>query len=57
MGICTISTSDTVMTDARLTRSTIAYPRCTESDNYFTSDCGSSAWSYGLFISWNIISM
>lgn len=37
--------------------STLSYPRCTESPNYFLSDCGSSSWSYGLFLSWNILSM
>lgn len=37
--------------------STLTYPRCTESPNYFLSDCGSSSWSYGLYLSWNILSM
>ena len=32
-------------------------PMCTPSKNYLESDCGSIAWSYFLFISWNIISM
>lgn len=36
---------------------TIEFPHCTESDDYFLSDCGSSAWSFGLFLSWNILSM
>lgn len=35
----------------------MSYPRCTENENYFDSDCGSASWAYGLFISWNIISM
>jgi hypothetical protein len=37
--------------------SKMSYPRCTEDENYFNSDCGSASWAYGLFISWNIISM
>lgn len=32
-------------------------PRCTPSDNYLSTDCGSVPWAYFLFISWNIISM
>jgi hypothetical protein len=32
-------------------------PFCTESDNFFESDCGSPAGARFLFISWNIISM
>lgn len=36
---------------------TVIEPRCTESDNYLDSDCGSSAGAYVLFISWNILSM
>ncbi|WVQ96668.1 hypothetical protein IAU59_003774 [Kwoniella sp. CBS 9459] len=36
---------------------TISYPRCTESDNFLQSDCGSAPGAYTLFISWNIVSM
>lgn len=36
---------------------TVIEPRCTESENYLDSDCGSSAGAYVLFISWNILSM
>ena len=32
-------------------------PYCMPNDNYLYSDCGSSAWAYFLFISWNVISM
>ena len=32
-------------------------PRCVEVDSFFNSDCGSAAWAWALFISWNIISM
>ncbi|WFD22706.1 calcium channel protein [Malassezia equina] len=32
-------------------------PRCTPSNNYLSTDCGSVPWAYFLFISWNIISM
>lgn len=35
---------------------TVAYPRCTESSNYFASDCGSEGWSFALFISWDVLS-
>lgn len=37
--------------------STIEYPRCTDSDNYLYSDCGSVGWAYVLFIFWNLLSM
>ncbi|CED84829.1 high-affinity cell membrane calcium channel [Phaffia rhodozyma] len=33
------------------------YPRCVENENYLDTDCGSTAWSYGIFIAWNVISM
>ncbi|KAM0754891.1 hypothetical protein T439DRAFT_283840 [Meredithblackwellia eburnea MCA 4105] len=36
---------------------TIESPRCTASPNYLLSDCGSSGWSFALFISWNVLSM
>ncbi|GAA95757.1 uncharacterized protein L969DRAFT_15676 [Mixia osmundae IAM 14324] len=36
---------------------TVHAPYCTSSSNYLFNDCGSPAWSYILFISWNIISM
>ena len=37
--------------------STVAFPRCIDSDSYYTSDCGSPTGAYILFISWNILSM
>ncbi|CAE6501684.1 unnamed protein product [Rhizoctonia solani] len=37
---------------------TVEYPRCQNSSpSEPDSDCGSAAWSYFLFISWNILSM
>ncbi|WVR06351.1 hypothetical protein IAU60_003382 [Kwoniella sp. DSM 27419] len=36
---------------------TVSAPRCTESDNFLNSDCGSAPGAYTLFISWNIVSM
>lgn len=36
---------------------TVSPPQCTPSANYLTSDCGSEAWAYVLFIGWNVISM
>ncbi|WFD06570.1 calcium channel protein [Malassezia vespertilionis] len=36
---------------------TVQPPICTPSSNYLESDCGSLAWAYFLFITWNIISM
>lgn len=36
---------------------TISAPYCTESDNFYDSDCGSESWAFFLFISWNILSM
>jgi hypothetical protein len=32
-------------------------PLCVESDNFFSSDCGSKPWARFLFVSWNILSM
>lgn len=32
-------------------------PLCVENDNFYYSDCGSSAWARVLFILWNILSM
>lgn len=32
-------------------------PNCVETDDFFTSDCGSENWARFLFISWNILSM
>ncbi|RFU33099.1 hypothetical protein B7463_g3252, partial [Scytalidium lignicola] len=32
-------------------------PFCVVGDTFFDTDCGSSAWARGLFISWNILSM
>ncbi|KAK4687032.1 voltage-dependent calcium channel, partial [Tremellales sp. Uapishka_1] len=36
---------------------TISYPRCTDDTDFLKSDCGSASWAFGLFISWNILSM
>ncbi|KAL2003963.1 hypothetical protein VTN02DRAFT_1482 [Thermoascus thermophilus] len=36
---------------------TMRPPYCTLKEEFFDSDCGSTAWARGLFISWNIISM
>jgi hypothetical protein len=36
---------------------TIQPPMCTDSENFFESDCGSNAWAKALFIAWNILSM
>jgi voltage-dependent calcium channel len=36
---------------------TITDPHCVSDPDFFKDDCGSPAWSYGLFISWNILSM
>jgi hypothetical protein len=36
---------------------TVSAPHCVSDPNFFKNDCGSPAWSYGLFISWNILSM
>ncbi|KAL7418234.1 Ion transport protein-domain-containing protein [Mrakia frigida] len=35
---------------------TVAYPSCTESDNYLESDCGSEGFAFALFISWDVLS-
>ncbi|KAK0633365.1 Ion transport protein-domain-containing protein [Immersiella caudata] len=32
-------------------------PFCVEGDEFFDSDCGSTAWARVLFVAWNIISM
>jgi hypothetical protein len=32
-------------------------PSCTITDEFFSTDCGSTSWARVLFISWNIISM
>ena len=42
---------------ALLTSSTVAYPRCSDSVSYYTSDCGSPPGAFILFISWNVLSM
>lgn len=34
--------------------STLEYPLCT---NEGETDCGSAAWSFSLFIAWNLLSM
>jgi hypothetical protein len=36
---------------------TVEFPLCTHSDNFLLSDCGSSAWAFALFITWNVLSM
>lgn len=36
---------------------TVESPLCTSSYSYLFSDCGSSAWAYALFITWNVLSM
>jgi voltage-dependent calcium channel len=36
---------------------TISDPHCVSDPDFFKNDCGSPAWAYGLFISWNILSM
>lgn len=36
---------------------TIEYPNCVYSDSYLDTDCGSVAWAFALFLSFNIISM
>ncbi|KAK7989247.1 Transferase [Apiospora arundinis] len=36
---------------------TIEPPFCVDTRDFFTSDCGSTAWARGLFIGWNIVSM
>ncbi|KAI4146325.1 MAG: hypothetical protein L6R39_003483 [Caloplaca ligustica] len=35
----------------------ITYPNCNLNNDFYESDCGSTAWARGLFISWNILSM
>ncbi|TEB23953.1 high-affinity cell membrane calcium channel [Coprinellus micaceus] len=36
----------------------LTYPRCTNSSSSRNlSDCGSTAWAFGLFIAWNLLSM
>ncbi|KAH6905112.1 high-affinity cell membrane calcium channel [Coprinopsis sp. MPI-PUGE-AT-0042] len=36
----------------------LTYPRCTSAPDAITSsDCGSTNWSFGLFIAWNLLSM
>ena len=34
---------------------TVQYPRCSPSDSYLFTDCGSAPYAYLLFISWNVI--
>ena len=36
---------------------TVTDPHCVSDPDFFSDDCGSPAWAYGLFISWNILSM
>ncbi|TFK22492.1 high-affinity cell membrane calcium channel [Coprinopsis marcescibilis] len=36
----------------------LSYPRCTNGPSVrHTSDCGSTAWAFGIFIAWNLLSM
>ncbi|KAK9450037.1 Ion transport protein-domain-containing protein [Limtongia smithiae] len=35
----------------------IQTPFCVETTDFYTSDCGSKAYAYALFMSWNVISM
>ena len=36
---------------------TVKAPLCVNADSYLDNDCGSPAWAYFLFISWNVLSM
>jgi hypothetical protein len=36
---------------------TISDPHCVDDPDFFKNDCGSTAWAYALFVSWNILSM
>ncbi|ORY87152.1 Ion transport protein-domain-containing protein [Protomyces lactucae-debilis] len=36
---------------------TVQEPYCTDSANFYDSDCGNPAWAYFLFIAWNTMSM
>ncbi|KAI9318189.1 Ion transport protein-domain-containing protein [Dichotomocladium elegans] len=36
---------------------TVQYPNCVIADEFLDSDCGSSVWSFVLFLSFNVISM
>src|SRR5579859_6131351 len=36
---------------------TVSEPHCVSNPDFFKDDCGSPAWAYGLFTSWNILSM
>ena len=36
---------------------TITSPHCVSDPDFFKDDCGSPSWAFGLFISWNILSM
>lgn len=36
---------------------TVTAPHCVSDPDYLKNDCGSPVWAYGLFISWNILSM
>ena len=40
-----------------MTDYTVTEPHCVSDPNFFKNDCGSPAWAYGLFVSWNILSM
>ena len=35
----------------------VGAPNCVDNADFYLSDCGSRAWAYFLFISWNILSM
>ncbi|CAG8569817.1 3141_t:CDS:10 [Ambispora leptoticha] len=36
---------------------TVEAPYCVDSHDFLNSDCGSRAWAYVLFITWNVLSM
>ncbi|RHZ83056.1 hypothetical protein Glove_99g372 [Diversispora epigaea] len=36
---------------------TVKSPNCVQDENFLNSDCGSPAWAYFLFITWNVLSM
>lgn len=36
---------------------TISPPYCTQTRDFFMSDCGSRPWAYALFVLWNVLSM
>ncbi|CAG8487610.1 8970_t:CDS:10 [Diversispora eburnea] len=36
---------------------TVKSPNCVQDENFLNNDCGSPAWAYFLFITWNVLSM